>query len=438
MQLIPNLTMVVFHGLLVQLWFSHVRARTSYFLPVAATSSVPVTNPFRGQTFDLTISPPNVGSKDVWFLSDEHDEDGDGKYDFADAAPVLTLDLGQDMRISELTIWNYPGMYDLWGSPVTSFELTFATEADGSIGSSSITYNPTFSFTPEDTFRPEEEDGRTTQNVGKVFVLERPLTFRYMAIKLTDNFYGLVRSDGATFTEGGSFGGTRVGIGEVIFGYDEFAHDYAAPAVPLTASGPVPAPTGGILNDPADVQTTETSSDVVIQFPDGHVPVKAVLCDQFGAAVNPLSSHRRGEPITICLTSASPLFTLSSVQSLVYESDDGSEQVAVSDGYLQPFTTVNCEDILVLPSGCVVSTLLFEDFYDDIGNGGRTIAVTGVADAHEDPQDLSQRQTQRFEITFGIETRPLLLLGDSAATALSRLVMTFVCGALLAAALVLY
>jgi len=98
---------------------------------------------------------------------------------------------------------------------------------------------------------------------------------------------------------------------------------------------------------------------------------------------------------------------------------------------------VNCEDTDVL-SGCVVSTLLFEDFHNDTGNGDRTVAVAGVADSHQDPQDLTQRQTQRFELTFGIETRPLLLLGDSAATALSRLVITFVCGALLAAALVRY
>jgi len=154
------------------------------------------------------------------------------------------------------------------------------------------------------------------------------------ATSSVDNFCGLMQSGGATFTEGGSFGGARVGIGEVIFGYDEFAHDCAAPAVPLPACGPAPAPAGGILNDPADVQTTETSSDVAIQFPDGRVPVKAVPCNQFGAAVNPLSSCSQGEPTTICLTSTSPLFTLSCVQSMVHESDDGSKQHAVLDGYL--------------------------------------------------------------------------------------------------------
>ena len=109
-----------------------------------------------------------------------------------DITPLLTLDLGADVPLSEISIWGYSvtnsnGMRD--------FTLSFATSDEGPAGAGNrITYQPTFTAQFGETVR---DSFPFTETVTARYVLLRPL-----------NNWG---------TEGVAPGGDRVGIGEVAF-----------------------------------------------------------------------------------------------------------------------------------------------------------------------------------------------------------------------------
>jgi len=106
--------------------------------------------------------------------------------------PVLTIDLGQDRKLDEISIWGYADSNNNGGK---NFRMRFATELEG-IGNfaSSISYSPTFTAVNETTKRQS-------------FAFGQVVTARYLEITITDNF----------FIPPGTFGGDRVGLGEIAF-----------------------------------------------------------------------------------------------------------------------------------------------------------------------------------------------------------------------------
>ncbi|MGS0756474.1 PEP-CTERM sorting domain-containing protein [Roseateles sp. GG27B] len=105
--------------------------------------------------------------------------------------PVLTLDLGQNRRLSEISVWGY-------GQPnaVSAFSLRFATSNEG-VGSfgTSIAYNPNFSPAMQ---------SQTMQEFG----FAQEVMARYVEFRATDNFYS---------SSAAQDGGDRVGLSEIAF-----------------------------------------------------------------------------------------------------------------------------------------------------------------------------------------------------------------------------
>ena len=114
-------------------------------------------------------------------------------------APVLTLDLGKDVSLSEISVWGYANTN---ANGVSAFSLRFATEAEGTAGfGQSIAYNPTFTATNED------------ENARQSNTFSETVTARYVEFTATDNFF-VAPGDGS----GGELaGGDRVGLGEIAF-----------------------------------------------------------------------------------------------------------------------------------------------------------------------------------------------------------------------------
>lgn len=106
--------------------------------------------------------------------------------------PVLTLDLGQDRLLSQISIWGY-------GQPnsASRFSLRFATSSEGTGGfGSSVAYNP--------VFLPAQQS-LTLQD----FSFAQNVTARYVKMTITDNFYSASNPNA---------GGDRVGLSEIAFG----------------------------------------------------------------------------------------------------------------------------------------------------------------------------------------------------------------------------
>ena len=126
-------------------------------------------------------------------------------------APVLVFDLGDDLALSEVSVWGYSTSN---ANGVSEISLRFATDGEGT-GSfaSSITYNPTFNPVIDNVARQS-------------FAFAQSVTARYVEITCEDNFY----------TNGGNgppSGGDRVGFGEVAF---EIALPTTDPLIDLPAN----------------------------------------------------------------------------------------------------------------------------------------------------------------------------------------------------------
>ncbi len=120
--------------------------------------------------------------------------------------PVITLDLGKDRELKEISVWGYA---DSNANGVKDFSLRFATAADGTTGfGTSVTYNPTF----------------TDLDISPVFRQSLPfpqkLTARYVEFTPLATFFGE-----------GPPGGDRVGLGEIAFEVPD-GRDYRSPARP--------------------------------------------------------------------------------------------------------------------------------------------------------------------------------------------------------------
>ena len=112
--------------------------------------------------------------------------------------PVLTIDLGLDVLLSEISVWGYT---DTNANGVAEFSLRFATEADTVAGfGTSIGFNPT--YLPANDLVPRQS-----------FAFGQTVSARYVEFTVIDNFF-VAPGDGST---GAVPGGDRVGLGEIAF-----------------------------------------------------------------------------------------------------------------------------------------------------------------------------------------------------------------------------
>lgn len=107
--------------------------------------------------------------------------------------PVLTLDLGEDRLLTEISIWGY--LY--WtANGASAFTLRFASDSDGANGfGTSIDYNPVIA-------------GLLNESYSRQSFALAPVTARFVQMTITDNFFDPAFPDG---------GGDRVGLGEIAF-----------------------------------------------------------------------------------------------------------------------------------------------------------------------------------------------------------------------------
>lgn len=113
--------------------------------------------------------------------------------------PVLTLDLGANRSLGEISVWGYTASN---ANGVSAFSLKFATEAEGEAGfGTSISYAPMFSGLVN------------SDNARQSFLFAQSVTARYVQFTAEDNFFA---GDG-TGAGGLTAGGDRVGLGEIAF-----------------------------------------------------------------------------------------------------------------------------------------------------------------------------------------------------------------------------
>ena len=112
--------------------------------------------------------------------------------------PALTIDLGQDALLSEISVWGYVATN---ANGVSEFSLQFATAAEGTGGfGTSISFNPTYFPTNNDLLRQS-------------FLFGQSVFARYVQFTAEDNFF-VAPGDGSG---GETPGGDRVGLGEIAF-----------------------------------------------------------------------------------------------------------------------------------------------------------------------------------------------------------------------------
>lgn len=147
------------------------------------------------------------GSGFLWVTNAPNGGSGD-YFDNGVPDPVLTIDLGADRRLSEISTWGYANTNTNGGR---EFELRFATSVEGSGGfGNSISYQPSFRA----AFDADRRDSHPFSEV---------VLARYVEVIFTDNWRN---------GQGGIPGGDRVGLGEIAF-------EDATPAVdPLLAVDP--------------------------------------------------------------------------------------------------------------------------------------------------------------------------------------------------------
>lgn len=113
--------------------------------------------------------------------------------------PVLTIDLGADRSLSEISVWGYTASN---ANGVSAFSLKFATAAEGVSG-----FGNSISFAPQFTGLLNRDNDRQS------FLFGQNVLARYVQFTADDNFF-VAPGDGST---GGAAGGDRVGLGEIAF-----------------------------------------------------------------------------------------------------------------------------------------------------------------------------------------------------------------------------
>ena len=105
--------------------------------------------------------------------------------------PEVIIDLGEDVELNEINIWNYEPSN---ANGASEIQLRFATDAEGDLQfGQSISYNPTFS-----------EIANT--NSRQILEFDESVMARYVEVLITDNHFG-----------GETPGGDRIGLSEIAF-----------------------------------------------------------------------------------------------------------------------------------------------------------------------------------------------------------------------------
>lgn len=188
-------------------------AQAATFIPITDVSTNAVdfyaaTNMIQGAGvgFDATAPHDALGSGGgfTWVTDDPGGFPSD--YIAVAGMPVITLDLGTNALLGEISVWGYAASNS---NGVSQFSLRFATEADGAGGfGTSISYNPTYGDSPLGA-NPLVVDHVPRQS----FLFTENVTARYVEFTLEDNWF-VAPGDGS----GGELaGGDRVGVGEIAF-----------------------------------------------------------------------------------------------------------------------------------------------------------------------------------------------------------------------------
>lgn len=160
----------------------------------AATDLFPVSQLIQGPGVGFDASEPHESAgafQNTLWVTDACGSQCDYFESFA--PPVLTIDLGSDRDLREISIWGYDDTNDNGGR---EFRLRFATTADGVGGfGTGVTFAPIFTAANETLSRQS-------------FAFGRIVRARYVEVTITENFY-LPPPDFR--------GGDRVGLGEIAF-----------------------------------------------------------------------------------------------------------------------------------------------------------------------------------------------------------------------------
>lgn len=206
-----KLQVIVLSGLAVVATVTEDGLQAASFFPVssissstAATDLWPVSNLIQGPGVGFDANPPHDrllgGADGTWVTAAPGGFPAD--YLAVAGSPVIKLDLGQDRRLTEISVWGYASSN---ANGLSGFSLRFATEADGPAGYGvSIALNPSFFPTNDDTQRQSFAFGQTA-------------FARYVEFTAEDNFF-IPPGDGSG---GETPGGDRVGLGEIAFAVPE-------------------------------------------------------------------------------------------------------------------------------------------------------------------------------------------------------------------------
>ncbi len=171
----------------------------------SATDLFPVSGLINGAGVDFDVNPPHdsisFSASSLWVTVDCAPLPCD-YYAEALPIPVLTIDLGTDRPLNEISIWGYSSTNS---NGAKRASLRFATNAEGTGNfANSINFNPSFPILVGGTERQSFAFGRT-------------LTARYVEVTLTDNHF-IAPGNGSN---GELPGGDRVGLGEIAFAVPE-------------------------------------------------------------------------------------------------------------------------------------------------------------------------------------------------------------------------
>ena len=173
----------------------------------AATDLWPASNLIQGPGVGFDANEPHdktLGGADGNWVTDAP---GGFPADYIAVAgmPVISLDLGEDRSLSEISVWGYSSGNS---NGVSQFGLTFSTAAEGP-GGGSASAGP---FPMAGDLATGANDDTARQS----FAFDA-VTARYVEFTALDNFF-VAPGDGA----GGTVpGGDRVGIGEIAFAVPE-------------------------------------------------------------------------------------------------------------------------------------------------------------------------------------------------------------------------
>ncbi len=166
-------------------------ANAATFFPISSVETTTVNffskeNLIQGPGVGFDAAEPHNATGATWVT----DGFSPTYYD-ARPAPVITLDLGQDRPLTEISTWGYAATN---ANGVRDFSLRFATDADGVGGfGTSIGANPSYTMLIDPVPRQSFPFGDT-------------FNARYVELTAINNYAGL-----------GQPGGDRVGMGEIAF-----------------------------------------------------------------------------------------------------------------------------------------------------------------------------------------------------------------------------